>query len=319
MGKHLQANRGGYALIMTIWVLVFLTIVAMSFNLSSRLSRAMTRNFKEETQAYYLAMTGYHEILRLIQTDKDPAVDFIDEEGHFYLDKESAPIPERIVSDDGVINIKVQDEEGRLNINRINEALLRRVLHNIGIEPETEDELVDSLKDWLDPDDLHRLNGAEDEYYTSLGYSTKNGRLDSIDELLLIKGFSSDILYGKGGKPGLKTVFTTFGSGGLNINTSNKEIMSILGLSDLDIETVMSQRTVTIGGYRMIPPQFTRLGFSKTATTYFRIKIEGRPSGSTISYNIDTVIKRRLALKGFETETLYWREDVSYNSSENKT
>ena len=60
----------------------------------------------------------------------------------------------------------------------------------LGIDPSDGDVIVDSILDWKEPGDLHRLNGAKSDYYESLSppYSAKNAPLDRVEELLLIRG-----------------------------------------------------------------------------------------------------------------------------------
>jgi type II secretory pathway component PulK len=95
----------------------------------------------------------------------------------------------------------ITPEAGKLNINAASEDELRRLLEGIlpDLNIENTGELVDALLDWLDEDDEPRPNGAEREFYEFLepGYYPKNGPLDTIEELLLIKGFSAAILYGE--------------------------------------------------------------------------------------------------------------------------
>jgi len=61
------------------------------------------------------------------------------------------------------------------------------------------EELVDALIDWRDSDDNPRPLGAESEYYESLdpGYHVKNEPFETLEELLLVKGFTREILYGE--------------------------------------------------------------------------------------------------------------------------
>jgi hypothetical protein len=86
-----------------------------------------------------------------------------------------------------------------LNINSISESLLRKIIGNFGLEGEARDMVVDSILDWRDPDDFYRINGAENDYYRSLKepYDCKNGNLDSIEELLLVRGVTPELFYGK--------------------------------------------------------------------------------------------------------------------------
>ena len=78
------------------------------------------------------------------------------------------------------------------------EETLRRIFTNLGVEEPSKAILVDSIMDWRDPDDLHRLNGAENDYYMgqSPPYRCKNGPLDSLEELLLVRGVTPELLFG---------------------------------------------------------------------------------------------------------------------------
>ena len=59
-------------------------------------------------------------------------------------------------------------------------------------------DVADAILDWLDEDDEPRPFGAEAEYYTTLPtpYEPKNGPIDSIEELLLVRGVTPDLLFG---------------------------------------------------------------------------------------------------------------------------
>src|SRR5262249_10422864 len=64
--------------------------------------------------------------------------------------------------------------------------------------PNMTEDIANSILDWLDPDDSPRTSGAENDYYQSLSqpYSCKNGPLDSLEELLLVKGVTPQLLFG---------------------------------------------------------------------------------------------------------------------------
>ncbi len=301
---------------MTIWVLVFLTIVAMSFSFSTRLSTAMTANFRDETLAYYGALSAYHAVLRSLASDRDPTVDFVDEEGRFFLDLESGPIPERMEIDQVVAKVSVEDEESKINLNRTNRGILEKLFKRAGVDTEKMDALRDSLLDWIDPDDAHRLNGAEDEYYSEFGYTAKNARLDLPRELLLVKGFREDFFKGRNGSGDLEGLLTTFGTGGLNINTAPGSLLSLLGLDENSIETVMARRNETMGGFRFIPADLSRFGLTKTAASYLRIGIRGRLKGAKTGYSLTAIIRRIPSPKGYRFRMLYWEEDVSYSDNQ---
>jgi type II secretory pathway component PulK len=60
-------------------------------------------------------------------------------------------------------------------------------------------EIADAILDWLDADDQPREYGAEAEYYSSLPtpYAPKNGPLDTVEELLLVRGVTPALLFGQ--------------------------------------------------------------------------------------------------------------------------
>jgi general secretion pathway protein K len=125
-------------------------------------------------------------------------------------------------------------------------STLNNLLVNLGNSKETADIIVDSILDWIDTDDLHRLNGVESEYYQSLPnpYKAKNGRLDTLEELLLIKGMSPDILFGTKEKIGLIRFVTIYSSTrSLNINAAPREVlMALSGLTEDVINRIIDQR-----------------------------------------------------------------------------
>jgi len=96
--------------------------------------------------------------------------------------------------DPGKIRYGLMDEAGKININT--EELDPEVLRAI---PELSDEQIDCLLDYLDEDDQPRRQGCEQEYYDRLDvpYVIANGPVATIEELLLIKGFDAETIYGE--------------------------------------------------------------------------------------------------------------------------
>jgi hypothetical protein len=59
--------------------------------------------------------------------------------------------------------------------------------------------IADALLDWMDSDGTPRQSGAEQDYYATLNppYSPRNGIPESLEELLLIKGITRSLLFGR--------------------------------------------------------------------------------------------------------------------------
>jgi type II secretory pathway component PulK len=60
-------------------------------------------------------------------------------------------------------------------------------------------EIADAILDWVDQDDEMREYGAEIEYYSALNppYTPQNGPFKTIEELLLVRGVTADLLFGR--------------------------------------------------------------------------------------------------------------------------
>ena len=114
--------------------------------------------------------------------------------------------------------LTVDDESAKWNINALLQVdptgeILKSTLKRMQVQvPTLADNIIDSIVDWVDNNDTPGEAGAENEYYNLLQppYYCKNGPLDSINELLLVKGVSQEILFGDAQSPGLASFFTVY-------------------------------------------------------------------------------------------------------------
>lgn len=312
----LSAEKG-IALMMVLWVLVLLSIIALNYFGSNRWNSAATRNLKEETLAYAMAMSGYQEAVNYVLSDKDPAVDFIDGEGNFWtdIDSKTQPVTGNTTTEDGEVEIKITDENARININTTDANRLRSLFLYAGIPDEEITGLLDCIVDWKDFGDAGatKASGAESDYYEGLSdpYKAKNGNFTVPEELALVKGMKPEYFKDGGEGKSLLPLITTFGGNTLNINTVSKEVMQVLGLGDSEIEMIMKQRTKEMGGWKSVP-RLSAPGLNATATQNFRIEVVARTKNSNLGMKIVAVLNRKPASEagGYKIQTLYWREDA---------
>lgn len=93
------------------------------------------------------------------------------------------------------------DESTRLNLNILGFV---EAFHPGGGKqllmalPQMTEDTAEAILDWIDTDDDIRPLGAEGNYYSSLtpAYTPKNGPLDTIEELLLVRGVTPELLFG---------------------------------------------------------------------------------------------------------------------------
>ena len=83
------------------------------------------------------------------------------------------------------------DEASKLNLNTASLAMLQLL-------PRMTAELAAAIIDWRDSNSEVTTSGAEDEIYQRLNpaYRCKNGPFDSVDELRLVYGMTTEVLYG---------------------------------------------------------------------------------------------------------------------------
>ena len=198
--RKIRRDRRGIALVVVLWVLTLLSVMVAEFAFATRTAVNMVRNFKEGTQAYYLARSGMNmAAAELVNARLNPlrpsATDDGDADGDpdFRL-RYNADLPPLAVPG-GEIRLRVESLSGRINLNRAGPTLLRVMLDSLDIEEETRSIVVDSILDWRDSDNLRRLHGAETPHYQSLSepYFAKNGDFDAVDELLMVRGVTPEI------------------------------------------------------------------------------------------------------------------------------
>jgi len=214
--KRQRLNEKGIALVLILWVLVLLSVIAGEFCFAMRTEVNITRNFKDQSEAYYLALAGVNRAIgELIRNERIRQKSTpLNEKGKAAVVKEGTEETEQTEEDEdpwrinvdvapvsfggGEFRVRIGNESGKININGANEALLKMMVEAFDIEQQQKDIIVDSILDWRDENDLHRLNGAENEYYNGLPepYPCKNGSFDSVEELLLVRGVTPEIYYG---------------------------------------------------------------------------------------------------------------------------
>lgn len=232
VGSRLRGRRG-VILIITLWVLVILSSVALTYAYYARMDLQMTGYGADSARARYLAKAGYYRAVILLRDDKLKDMDLLDtddlidlndrDRGYQYdaLNEEWYSKDEDLIDVEmgqGTFHVTVTDESGRININVASQEVLRDLLIVTGVEEEKAIALSAAIVDWRDADDDPSDGGkdgfgepiSEDTYYNpdqsirdieSMGpnYVNKNAPFDDVEELLLVFGMTPEIFYGDEG------------------------------------------------------------------------------------------------------------------------
>ena len=143
--------------------------------------------------------------------------------------------PYTVAIGDRNCDVHIYDESGKININKITDETKQgfiKFLLALKIEEHDAEIVTDSILDWVDEDDLHHVNGAEKNYYSSLPepYEPKNGAFEIIEELTLVKGVIPQVF------ELLREHVTIYGAGKINVNFASKEVL--LSVPDITPELV---------------------------------------------------------------------------------
>jgi general secretion pathway protein K len=237
-----KSSESGMALLLVLVVVTLLTAVLMELSYSTLIEQRLTETFRDSTRAYYLARGGITAGQKLLLSDKNN----YDAPTEFWATGISSyPVGE------GFVSVAVEDLDGKLSVNSLvvgnnpqTFAIDRfyRLLSTFEIDEPAE--LTAAIIDWLDQgDEPYQMiktdaleipvTGAEDFYYQQLAlpYSCKNGPLESLEELRLVKGFSEKIF-------NIVSPYLSVTKGKqININTAKREVLLSLG-SNIEGQTV---------------------------------------------------------------------------------
>jgi len=136
---------------------------------------------------------------------------------------------------------RILGEGGRLHLNWILSgedpnrlAILRNYLEIKGVDINERDRMMDCLLDFVDPDDLPRLNGAE----SGAGYSPKNALLQRIEELKQVKGWEKFT-----SQPNWDEDFTLYSSGPIDLAWASREVLlSLPGFNEQIVDRFLEIR-----------------------------------------------------------------------------
>jgi len=252
-------------------VIVILSMLVGSFLFHAHVEARLTSYYRNRRKAEYLARSG----LEVAQMLMEKSGTDLETEG--YVDEEDRwKEPAKRLADglslrglretlgEGEIILDIVPEPARRNVNLLSEEDWERILELCGVPEEMWPELIDPFFDWIDKDPDPRYDGAEtDDYYATLEepYVAKNAPLDTVGELLLIRGFTRAILYGgtldtgfEGEEPvqvtGIHDLLTTYGDGKVNVNAATTRVlMTLPGVDGTVAERIIEEREGTVDTY----------------------------------------------------------------------
>jgi general secretion pathway protein K len=195
------------ALLLALWALFLLSAMVISWAIDINADLSVSGNANRILEAEAMACSGAEVALH-------PAI------------KRTSPNLKRDVTSRAGYEAHISGEGGRLNLNWLIAGedptrleILRKYLEIKGVDLNERDHMIDCLLDWVDPDNLVRLNGAED----SDDYHPANSLLTRIDQVKKIKGWGQFTA-----APGWDSDLTLNSSGPIDITWASREVLLAL-------------------------------------------------------------------------------------------
>jgi general secretion pathway protein K len=321
------------ALLMTILIISLILVMTLKFNISMRSSLTSASNLQDNIALDYMAKSVFNAARAVLSVDAaESSFDSLHE------DWANLAVASQYFSSffsQGQGGMNIIDHSGRLQVNSLlmrkdNEWVANEEQRNIwmnllsaedfGLDEEEAASIIEALIDWIDEDDDPLgFGGAESSYYQGLDtpYTPRNGPMEFIEELLLVRGITPELYNGTEGIPGLANLVTPYGMDGkININTADP---LVLGALSEQIEPDMVEGMLTYRDFEdsdLANPEWYKLspGFPgdvvippeliTTSSSYFEIFTE--------------VVREKMRKKvhgmiargpGTKTELIYWKTE----------
>lgn len=272
------AHPRGFALILVMTIIFVLAILAGGFAFSMKVESRLAANANDESELEWMGRSGVELAKYVLDQSarlgaRYTSLNQLWAGGPGDGQETNSPLMGVNLAHYelglGHLSVRIIDLERKLNINRLaalgpaqsgGQDLLQRAMMVMQVDASESAVIVDSIRDWWDPDDRTGLSGAESDFYLAREHAhfAKNGPIDDLAELLLVNGITPELYWGprwgahqrqfiesrRGRRAreeglmatypvGLVDLFTALSSGAVNINTAPVPVLQVaLGVTD---------------------------------------------------------------------------------------
>ena len=175
----------GAALLLVLWLITLLTALVGGFALVARIEALQGRVLASGTAAQAAARAGLEYALTRVD-HADPRLQWRPDGS-----------PQTWQFGGAEVEVMLVDENGRVDLNHADVALLDALLRRVGVEDAAQAQrLAGAVVDWRDPDPLTQpAGGGEDADYASAGlpYGAKDAAFESVAELEQVIGVTPEV------------------------------------------------------------------------------------------------------------------------------
>jgi len=179
-----SATQAGFAFVLVLCVLAVLSVIAVTLIRETHEETRFESAVIEDAKAEALAEAGIQQSIAELLIPPGNGAWLADGSTH------------AIRLGEGSVNIRIEDESGRIDINSADDATLVSMLISIGLPTDEAQHLAAAIADYRDPRKIKHPGGAEASDYEAAGldYGPKNAPFDSPEELMQVLGMTPEIL-----------------------------------------------------------------------------------------------------------------------------
>lgn len=211
-----RRRQRGAALLLVTWLIALLAALIGAFALTARVEGLQERVLSRGAIAGEAARAGLE--MALVRVDDADLRRRWLADGRLYR-WQYAGVP---------VEVRVQDEQGKIDINAADTALVAALFRAVGVESDQATLLASAMVDWRDADPLTQpQGGAEDPDYAAAGlpYGAKDAPFETVAEVEQVLGMTPAI-YAKAAP--FFTIFT--GSGTPDTTSAAAPVLTAMGL-----------------------------------------------------------------------------------------
>jgi len=261
-------NPSGIALIIVMICVTVLGTMAALFAMAMKTETRLAMNAKSEAEFHALAQSAVDYCKAVLSAGMNCPEEPFDAETQVWAGGTTsicsnsllALVKPEVDLGYGRFSWNMTDLERKANINMADQPMLDQAMRLLGVEGGDSSAITASILDWIDRDKNPHISGTESDYYEGLDqpYKAKDGYMDDISELLLVRGVTEE-LYGLPGltppppppslreelrlgfpeapaqRATLRELFTPISSGQININTASSNVLQLVPFIDENV------------------------------------------------------------------------------------
>ncbi len=287
------ARRAGMVLLSVLFIIAMMAMVSASVMFRMHAEASAATAGRSADQAYMAAMSGIRRAVAVVSADRLNRDAWWDDEDlfkdQFVWDAGGErwyfTVYAHNPDDPNSVRYGVADEAGRIHLNVADAETLAGL-------PNMTPERVDCLLDYIDADEEPRNSGAEQEAYD---YGIKNGPLDTLEELLLVRGFHGGIVFGEdANRNGLLEANEDDGEDRSPADDANGELdLGIAGMATVisgepDVDSRGRRRVNVNSGSAAL----RRAGLSNETVEFITLYLDGQEDNPPLKHPSELLEKR---------------------------